>query len=219
MYEHLQSTTDDDDAVSWHCLYCTVKFHHLNLPFTLTEDSDLEKFNKSDNMKFCEFLPSFETISVTSNFTSFPQNEEDYTLPSYLNSKYYSVYDFQNLKIQNNFNIFHSNMNGLETKFDILHNFLSGSVSAFDVLGITETSQNAVNSFTSNVSLEGYKPFYTPTNSSYGGTALYVKNNLESFERTELKTQTDLFESVWVEINNKRNKNIVNFFIIFETID
>ena len=160
-------------------------------------------------MKFCEFLPSFETISVTSNFTSFPQNEDDYTLPSYLNSKYYSVYDFQNLKIQNNFNIFHSNMNGLESKFDILHNFLSGSVSAFDVLGITETSQNAGNSFTLNVTLNGYKPFYTPTNSRYGGTALYVKSNLESFERTELKTQTDLFESVWVEINNKRNKNII----------
>ena len=208
MYEYLQNTVDDE-AVSWHCLNCTVKFHHQNLPFTLTDDSELDKINKSKYMRFCEFLPSLETISVTTNFSNFPHNEDDYTLPSYLNSKYYSVYNFQNLKIQKIFNIFHSNMNGLETKFDILHNFLSGSVSAFDILGITETSESDANSFTSNVSLDGYKPFYTPTNSRNGGTALYVKSNLDSFERTDFKSQTDLFESVWVEINNKRSKNIV----------
>ena len=100
-------------------------------------------------------------------------------------------------------------MNGLETKFGILHNFLSGSVSSFDILGITETSESTENSFTSNVSIDDYKLFHTPTNSRNGGTALYVKGNLDSFERTEFKSQTDLFESIWVEINNKRSKNIV----------
>ena len=160
-------------------------------------------------MRFCDFLPSFETISDTNKFSNFQQNEEDYNLPSHLDSKYYSVYDFQRLKIQRNFNVFHSNVNGLETKFDILHDFLSNSVSAFDVVGITETSQNTETFFTSNISINGYKPFFTPTNSRKDGTFLYVRSSLDVFERIDLKTQTDLFESVWVEISNKSSKNIV----------
>ena len=208
-YKYLQSTMNDDDAKSWHCLYCTMKFNHINIPFTLTDDSELDKINISNNMRFCDFLPSFETISDTNKFSNFQQNEEDYNLPSHLDSKYYSVYDFQRLKIQRNFNVFHSNVNGLETKFDILHDFLSNSVSAFDVIGITETSQNTETFFTSNISINGYKPFFTPTNSRKGGTFLYVRSSLDVFERIDLKTQTDLFESVWVEISNKNSKNIV----------
>ena len=42
-----------------------------------------------------------------------------------------------------------------------------------------------------------------------GGTAIYVNRDYDSFERSELKVQTDLFESVWVEIKNKSSKNII----------
>ena len=38
---------------------------------------------------------------------------------------------------------------------------------------------------------------------------LYVKECYDVFERGDLKTQTDCFESVLVEIKNKRNKNIL----------
>ena len=107
-YNYLMTT---NDTVPWHCLYCTIKFNHENFPFTLSIDSEIDLINKSDTMRFCEFLPSFETICETSNFSNFPQNEVDCNLPSLLNSKYYSVYDFQRLKIQNNLNIFHSNVN------------------------------------------------------------------------------------------------------------
>ena len=57
--------------------------------------------------------------------------------------------------------------------------------------------------------MKGYKPFYTSTNSSKGGTALYVNSTYNAFERTDLKTQNELFESVWIEISNKRSKNII----------
>ena len=132
-------------------------------------------------MKFCEFLPTFEIISETSKFSNFSSRDVDNELPSLLNSKYHSVYDFQKLKIQKNFNIFHSNVNGLESKFEGLHEFLSGSSAKLDVIGITETSQKN-DFFTTNVSLDGYKPFYTSTNSSKGGTALYVNSTYTAFE-------------------------------------
>ena len=52
-------------------------------------------------------------------------------------------------------------------------------------------------------------PTSTPTNSAKGGTALYIKENFDVFERTELKTQNSFLESTWVEIKNNNSKNIV----------
>ena len=122
---------------------------------------------------------------------------------------YFTVNEVQTLKNTNNLNIFHSNINGLDSKFDNLYEFISGTSSEFDIIAITETSHQIDDFFTSNVSLEGYHEFYTPSNSSKGGTSLYVKECYDVFERSDLKTQNDCFESVLVEIKNKRNKNIL----------
>ena len=61
----------------------------------------------------------------------------------------------------------------------------------------------------SNVSKEGYDSYFTPSNSSRGGTCIYVKNAFDSIERTDLNVQHDDFESSWIEIKNKRSKNII----------
>lgn len=124
-----------------------------------------------------------------------------------MNSKYYSVNAFQRLNNHKNLNIFHSNINGLESKFDSLCDFSTGSTAGLDIVAITETSEQ--NDFISNVEIEGYTPFHTPTNSSKGGTALYVNSDYKPFERFDLKFQCDMFESVWMEISNKKSKNIV----------
>ena len=139
--------------------------------------------NHSGTMKFCESLPTLEEIYETSKFSSFPKPMEEASLPSNLNSKYHNVYDFQNLKIQKNFNIFHANVNGLESKFDNLHTFLAGNKSKMDAVAITETSENKDHSFIKNVSMEsdGYKLYNTPTNSTKGGTALYLNLDYDSF--------------------------------------
>ena len=36
---------------------------------------------------------------------------------------------------------------------------------------------------------------YTPTNKRKGGTVLYVNQNYDVFERTDLKVQSDLFDT------------------------
>ena len=78
-----------------------------------------------------------------------------------------------------------------------------------DIVAITETSHKNGDFFTTNASLEGYNEFYTPSNSSKGGTAIYVKENYDVFERNDLKIQNDCLESTWIEIKNKNNKNIL----------
>ena len=208
MYEYYVNNNDNPE-VTWHCLYCTMKFNYQHIPFTLSDNTDIDNINNSDTMKFCESLPTPEEIYETSKFSSFPKPMEEANLPSNLNSKYHSVRDFQKLKIQKNFNIFHANVNGLESKFDNLHTFLAGSVSTMDVVAITETSEHKDHSFITNTSMEGYKPYHTPTNTLKGGTAMFINKDFDSFERTELKAQTDLYESVWAEIKNKNSKNIV----------
>ena len=209
MYDYYDKNQDNPE-ITWHCMYCTMKFNHQHIPFTLSDNNDIENTNNSDTMKFCENLPTLEEIYETSKFSSFPKPLEEASLPSNLSSKYHSVRDFQKLKIQKNFNIFHANVNGLESKFDDLHTFLAGSLSAMDVVAITETSENTDHSFINNISMDGYKhPYHTPTNSTKGGTAMFVNKDFDSYERTELKAQTDLYESVWVEIKNKNTKNIV----------
>ena len=131
----------------WHCLYCTMKYQYEHFPFTLCDDHELNNINSSDNMKFCESLPTLEEIYETSKFSSFPKPMEEGSLPSNLSSKYHSVNDFQKLKIEKNLNIFHANVNGLETKFDTLETFLGGAASSVDIVAITETSEHIDHSF------------------------------------------------------------------------
>ena len=47
--------------------------------------------------------------------------------------------------------------------------FFVESKADFDIIAITETSEQAENSFLSNVEMEGYSFFHTPTNSRKGG--------------------------------------------------
>ena len=117
--------------------------------------------------------------------------------------------DFYDLNIKNNLNIFHTNINGLESKFDNLHKFLSNTQSKMDIIAITETSQKNNENFITNVTIDGYATYYTPSNSNKGGTALYVNEKFNFIERKDLSAQNDDYESVWVEIKNKLSKNIV----------
>ena len=105
------------------------------------------------------------------------------------------------MDIQDNFNTFHANVNGLESKFERLRTFLECSKSSMNVIAITETSENENDSFVTNVSMDGFKPpIHTPVSTSKGGVALYVDSKFDSYERVELNVQTEEFQSVWIEI-------------------
>ena len=101
MYEYYVNNQDNPE-LTWYCMYCTMKFNHEHIPFTLSDNNDIENINNSDTMKFCESLPSLEEIYETSKFSSFPKPMEEADLPSNLNSKYHNIRDFQKLKIQKN---------------------------------------------------------------------------------------------------------------------
>ena len=136
-------------------------------------------------------------------------NEASIEIPSKSCSKYYSIKDFTTLNISKSFNIFYSNINGLESKLDNLCEFLSGTSNKIDILTFTETSDKETIGFISNVEIDGYQKFHTPSKSSKGGTAIYVNKYFDSMERSNLNINSLEYESLWIEIKNTRSKNIV----------
>ena len=132
-----------------------------------------------------DLIPSLDIIQETSSYAKYSLPDIESTLPNLLTSKYHSVQEFQNLKIEKDFNIFHSNVDGLETKFENLHSFLNGSKSAMDVIAITETTEDDELSFLSNVEIEGYDLFSTATLSAKGGVTLYVRGDFKAHKCTD----------------------------------
>ena len=109
------------------CLVCSLKYYLENVPFTRCDNSELININNSNSMRFLESLPTVEIANEATKFSFISSNDANIELPSKSCSKYYSVNDFQLLNISNNLNIFHTNINGLESKLDILNEFLSGT--------------------------------------------------------------------------------------------
>ena len=204
-YENFQN----DPNFEWQCLYCTLKEKHDIFPFTLCDTNELNKINNSDTMEFCQSIPSLEVIQETSSYEKYSLPDVDSAFPNLLTSKYHSVHEVQNLRIEKDLNIFHSNVNGLETKFENLHCFLNGSKSAMDIIALTETTEHNELSFLKNVKIEGYDLHKTPTLSAKGGVAIYVNSAFKAVERTDLTIQTENYETIWIEIKNSKSKNIV----------
>ena len=199
----------DIDKEEWHCNKCILLNRAQIFPFGLESTHDLNGIMLSETMEAFEKLPKFEIVSKALNIDSLKNHDLDENIINNINSKYYSVREFQKLKNDNSFKIFHSNLNGLEHKFQLLHNFINTPYN-FDIINISETSQTENQDFITNIDLEGYtKPFTTGSRSARGGVAIYVKNNINVIEREDLNQLDDNFEAMWVEIINDKTKNII----------
>ena len=156
-------------------------------------------------------LTCVDIVNDTIKFTNISNNEINDELPNNTSCKYYSVNEYYQISNSEykSLNIFHSNVNGLESKLGNLHEFLSSSNHKMDILSITETSETEIG-FLKNVDLEGYEKFHTASKSSKGGTAIYINNKLDVVERNDLKIEHDEFEGTWVEIKNTNSINIIS---------
>ena len=149
---------------------------------------------------------------IRSTYLDDIDKEKDFetNLSNLSSCEYYSCDEFQNLNLNNNFNIYHNNVNGLQTKFKFIHNFLLNTTSDIDIIAITETSEHISNeNFKNNIELDGYKLLTKPSKTNKGGVAIYTNSKFDSFERTDLNIVHDNFEAIWIEVKNKNRKNIL----------
>ena len=187
-YKHLQGYNDES-------CYC--------LSFTNT----LFLFRSLNNQNFIGnnyTITSSETKKISSSLLLEPPpdlaflfNQFNNTIPEYrsdpenvIQSKYYDIDELQKLKIPNKENslfLFHINSCSLNKHFEELQNLLQSTNINFDVIAITDTRIPKNNSVTQNFVLNNYSFEHTPTESSAGGTLLYITNRLSHKIRNDLK--------------------------------
>ena len=138
--------------------------------------------------------------------------EEDLELPSNINSKYYDISEFNNIKPDpsSSFGLLHTNLASLNKHIDDLKLSLSLFNFNFDIIGITEHKiQN--NGPTSNIEIPGYHPFlYDPIDTSHGGTGFFIKDSHAFIERNDLKFNSPgNHESIFIELIFPNKKNLI----------
>ena len=123
-----------------------------------------------------------------------------------IQSKYYDIDELQQLKISNkerSFSFFHINSCLLNKNFEELQNLLQSTNTQFDLIAITETRIMKKTSVTQNIELSNYSFEHTLTESSAGGTLLYIVNYLSYETRSDLNIYKKFeLESTFVEIIN-----------------
>ena len=200
-YEHLQK-----DQTFWYCMECTKEifpFSNLgNEAFIQTQEgknNTLSEYNFFDNQNNIDNL--FQQIN------HFEEENNDK-----LTSKYYDVNNLNNLNINNKTNsaYFHINISSLPYHFDELLNLLASCKLKFKVIGISESRITSTHQPLTPILLPGYAIEQTTTESTKGGTLLYISNDTNYKSRKDLQIyKSKLLESTFIEIINSKQKNLI----------
>ena len=104
-------------------------------------------------------------------------------------SKYYDIEERHNIEIAHknkSLPFFHINKSSLNKNFNDLHHLLSCTKRKFDIIAISETRITKQVSLSNNLNLNNYSFEFTPTETSAGGTLLYIANYLSYKCRNDL---------------------------------
>ena len=82
------------------------------------------------------------------------------------------------LKKKKSLSLFHINACSLNKNFDDFQHLLSCTKTKFDIIAISETRITKQVSLSNNLNLNNYSFEFTPTETSAGGTLLYIANHL-----------------------------------------
>ena len=99
--------------------------------------------------------------------------------------------------------LFHINACSLNKNFDDLQHLLSYTRNNFDIIGVTETRITKQVYLLNNLNLNNYSYEFTPTETTAGGTLLYIANHLSSKCCNDLNIyKMNELESTFIEIVN-----------------
>ena len=111
-----------------------------------------------------------------------------------------------------NFSAFHLNTASLSRHFDEFNALLGILSFDFSVIGISEIKFLKHSPLNFNFSLDGYSVEYTPTESSAGGTLLYITDQYTYTPRLDLANMMYVsreLESVFAEISFSQKSNFI----------
>ena len=106
--------------------------------------------------------------------------------------------------------LFHINACFLNKNFYDLQHLLHCTKNLFDIIAISETRITKKVSLLNNLNLNNYSFEFTPTETSAGGTLLYIANHLLYKCRNDLNIyKKNELKSTFIEIVNSRKSNII----------
>ena len=202
-YEALCNKHDD---VPWFCLNCTIDFHENIFPFGSIENETLSTLFGYDKPSVVDSLPSFE---ITSHLTTLP-DLQDYDIDEHVsynsNSSYHTIQELSTSSTsRNDLSFLHMNIRNLSCQVLPL---LSNLNISFDVVAVSETWDSIERPLSTNVEIPGYTFFSSKSKSGNGGVGLYIKTSLGPVLRSDLNSDSDEYETVWIEIDTSKEKNI-----------
>ena len=112
------------------------------------------------------------------NNLSFDQNNNSENI---VNCSYHGIDEIQTLNKRNskrNLSLFHINSCSLSKNIEDLEYLLNSTIINFDVIAISETRIVKGNTPVNSLNLMNYSHEFCPTESSAGGTPLYIRNRL-----------------------------------------
>ena len=181
---------------------------------TFKEDKHKPKFNtviedhnsKEDHNNKVSNLGEFGELRSNSLIKELNENTP-------IECNYYSKEEF-NATFENNkgLSFFHLNIASLAKHIDNLRCLLNELKSNFKVLAITETRITSTTFNLHNFEIPGYSFISNKTDSSAGGTALYISSSLNFNVRNDLSDISylkNLLESSFIEIENLKQTNII----------
>ncbi len=206
-YEALSNEPDDGP---WFCLNCTIAYYESIFPFGSIENEPLLNLFEHDIPSLIDTLPSFDITSHLTNLPNLQDYDIDEHLPSNIDSSYHTIQELSSSDASHNdLSFLHMNIRSLSCHFDELHSLLVNLKIGFDVVAVSETWDSFDRPLSTNVNIDGYTFLSAKSQTQNGGVGLYIKTCLGAIPRSELDSNCDEYETIWVEIENSRDKNIL----------
>ena len=216
-YRYLQNSNE-----SWYCIDCCSTIFPFNsissnrnflVCCTNTDNNSTQWIDlDNDHYSSLSLKPSSNVELLVNQFNkATPENTND---PERVcSSKYYDIVEMHNIEIpRKNKSLFLFNINAcfLNKNFHDLQYLLQCTKNLFDIIAISETRITKQLSLLNNLNLNNYSFEFTPTETSAGGTLLYIANHLSYKCRNDLNIyKKNELESTFIEIVNPRKSNII----------
>ena len=173
---------------------------------------DVSSLTTEQLQKFTRQCESIQNQLWSSDNDTDIINNDDFISPS-INSKYYDIKKF-NSQVKTNptssFGLFHVNIASLNLHCDELRSVLSRLKYSFDIIGISEHKFTVGMGPFNNIDIPGYEFIFEPTQSNFGGTGFYIKNNLDYIIRDDLKiNKKNDHEAIFIELILHNRKNLI----------
>ena len=141
----------------WVCPKCILTYQVEHFPCGLLNGEDIVNLYTSSSMCLHDMIPVFDPNLTSSVINDLAHNDVDVNLPLSINCKYYSNDEFSRLPVkEGSLNLFHTNVNGLESHFDNQETTITDSNLHFNAICITENDE-----FKRNINLENFHPVFS----------------------------------------------------------